>query len=74
MTAIPANYSVSTVVVLSAGVNGAMDAWGDVMLGQWGKGRYDYKRDYAVQNLGYSTDNGCVYWCHDGCLCRCHGV
>jgi hypothetical protein len=60
-TAVPKGYSISTVVVLSSGVNKAMDALGDLLLQQSGKERYAYRRDLAMQYLGYSTDNGYTY-------------
>ena len=51
-------YVLATVLVLSpnGGVNAAMDAWGDVLLAASGKARYAYKRDFANQFLGYSTE------------------
>ena len=62
VTSVPAGYSVSTVLVLTAGINQAMDDWGDVLLNKYGKERYAYKRDFANQVLGYSTDNGAFYY------------
>ena len=59
---VPAGFSISTVVALGAGVNGAMDAWGDTLLAASGKERYAYRRDPANQQLGYSTDNGAYYY------------
>ena len=58
--AVPAGFETETVLLLhpDGGVNAAMDAWGDVLLARGGKQRYDYQRDPAVQQLGYSTDNG----------------
>lgn len=55
---IPPGYSIETVVQLSSGVNQAMEEWGDALLQFYGKERYAYKRDFAIQKLGYSTDNG----------------
>ena len=56
--AVPSGYVLATVLVLSpnGGVNAAMDAWGDVLLAASGKARYAYKRDFANQFLGYSTE------------------
>ena len=59
---IPANYSLSTIVALSRGVNQAMEQWGDILLSTYNKQRYAYKRDPAMQQLGYSTDNGAYYY------------
>ena len=42
----------------TGGVNQAMTDWGDVLLTKYGKERYAYRRDLAVRQLGYSTDNG----------------
>jgi hypothetical protein len=56
VTSIPANYSVSTIVALSSGVNQAMEDWGSILLKTYGKQRYAYKRDPAMQQLGYSTE------------------
>jgi hypothetical protein len=55
VTGIPAGFALETVVVLSSGINTAMDAWGDVLLARSGKQRTAYRRDFATQNLGFST-------------------
>ncbi len=47
-------------MVLGSGVNRAMEAWGDVLLMQYGKQRHAYKRDYLLNSLGYSTDSAGV--------------
>eukprot|EP00038_Savillea_parva_P003881 m.131333 g.131333 ORF g.131333 m.131333 type:complete len:864 (-) comp11310_c0_seq2:981-3572(-) len=59
---LPPGFTLETVVVLSSGINTAMDAWGDVLLARSGKVRDAYRRDYATQWLGYSTDNGAYYY------------
>ena len=53
-------YTLETVLSVSptGGVNRAMMDWGDVLLAKYGKERYAYRRDLAVRQLGYSTDNG----------------
>jgi hypothetical protein len=51
----PAGYLVETIVSLGSGVNDAMLTWGDYLLGQYGKHRFAYKRDFALNFLGYST-------------------
>ena len=55
---IPANYSIEFIVSVGTGINSAMERWGDLLLARYGKERYAYKRDLAIQTLGYSTDNG----------------
>jgi len=62
VTSIPKGFSLATVITLGTGVNAAMDAWGDVLLKQYGKERYAYQKDLAMQYLGYSTDNGAYYY------------
>eukprot|EP00052_Salpingoeca_macrocollata_P034590 m.12039 g.12039 ORF g.12039 m.12039 type:complete len:746 (-) comp6683_c0_seq1:50-2287(-) len=62
VTSIPANYVLETVLVLSSGVNQAMEEWGDLLLKVYGKDRDGYKNDYAMNYLGYSTDNGAYYY------------
>eukprot|EP00039_Didymoeca_costata_P006166 m.87998 g.87998 ORF g.87998 m.87998 type:complete len:840 (+) comp13136_c0_seq1:26-2545(+) len=59
---IPSQSRLETVLVVSSGINKAMTDWGDVLLAQYGKSRNAYKRDFAMQNLGYSTDNGAYYY------------
>ena len=39
-----------------------MEEWGDVLLQKYAKQRYAYRRDLAMQKLGYSTDNGAYYY------------
>jgi hypothetical protein len=64
VTEIPAGFVIETVVSASqGGVNEAMLAWGDLLLNEYGKERYAYRRDYVLQHLGYSTDNGAFYCC-----------
>ena len=55
-----AGYTLETVLSVSpaGGVNRAMEEWGDVLLAAYGKERYAYRRDLAVRQLGFSTDNG----------------
>lgn len=43
-------------------MNSAMDAWGSILLKQYGKERYAYQKDLAMRYLGYSTDNGAYYY------------
>ena len=52
-------------VILSfatGGPNGAMDAWGDALLGRYGKTREFKEADITTTHLGYSTDNGAFYY------------
>jgi hypothetical protein len=64
VTAIPAGYALSTIVSFSAGsVNAALTRWGDVLLAEYGKSRdAAWQKDFALQYLGYSTDNGAFYY------------
>mmetsp|Transcript_14835 Transcript_14835/g.43962 ORF Transcript_14835/g.43962 Transcript_14835/m.43962 type:complete len:865 (-) Transcript_14835:64-2658(-) len=59
---LPKAFAYETVVILSEGINTAMDAWGDALLAKSGKVRDAYRRDFATQYLGYSTDNGAYYY------------
>jgi hypothetical protein len=64
ITFIPAGYEISTIVSFAeGGVNNAMIAWGDILLQQYEKYRNAaWEKDYALQYLGYSTDNGAYYY------------
>lgn len=62
VTSVPEGYSISTILSVGTGINSAMDSWGDVLLKEYKKDRYAYKRDLAMQYLGYSTDNGAFYY------------
>ena len=66
---IPAGYILETILSVSpeGGVNVPMETWGSLLLAKYGKERYAYRRDLAVQRLGFSTDNGAFY-------CECTGV
>jgi len=66
VTSIPPGYSVETILSVSAagGVNLPMEEWGDLLLHKYNKERYAYRRDLAVQRLGFSTDNGAYYYYH----------
>jgi hypothetical protein len=61
---IQAGYTVSFIVsaTQTAGVNQAFEAWGDKLLGTYGKSRALTYRDYSLNYLGYSTDNGAFYY------------
>lgn len=61
-SSIPAGYSIETVATLSpnGGVNGAMEHWGDVLLGRYGNSRSRRERDFTLSHLGYSTDVRCA--------------
>ncbi len=60
VTDVPAGFTVETVLVAGAGINGAMVQWGDALLHRYGKLRYAYKRDYILTHLGYSTVRHCA--------------
>ena len=53
ITAVPVGYVAETIVSGGAGINAAMLAWGDALLGHSGKDRHAYKRDYTLRYLGY---------------------
>lgn len=57
VTSVPAGYKIANVITLSprGGVNNAMQAWGDVLLGAYGKTRDMQEQDYTLNWLGYST-------------------
>ena len=65
ITEYPVGYSVSFVLALApagATVNAAFEAWGDTLLARTGKDRAVTYRDYALNYLAYSTDNGAYYY------------
>jgi len=64
VTSIPPGYEISTIVSFAeGGVNSAMMAWGDAMLSRSQKSRdAAWEKDFALQYLGYSTDNGAYYY------------
>ena len=63
MQSIPAGYSVETIAMFSdEGVTEGVMAWGDALLGRYGKRREAYLDEFLVQYLGYSTDGGGYYY------------
>lgn len=65
VTEFPAGYSLSFILSVQLGggsVNQAFEAWGDKLLGRYNKDRAVTYRDYALNYLGYSTDNGAFYY------------
>ncbi len=63
VTEIPTGYTLETILSVTpeGGVNAPMENWGSLLLAKYGKERYAYRRDLAVQQLGFSTDNGAFY-------------
>ena len=61
--ALPAGYSMETIVYVGSGVNALFDGWGKTMRQYYGKDMAFKARDMTLQFLGYSTDNGVC----DGC-------
>ena len=61
-TSIPADYSVSFVVVEGDGIAKTMEKWGDILLKKSGK-RYRASpyHDDIVSHIGWWTDNGAYY-------------
>jgi hypothetical protein len=45
VTAVPADYHMETVIVVSSGVNQAMEDWGDILLRRYGKDRHGASRE-----------------------------
>jgi hypothetical protein len=48
---------------------GLLDVFGSIYVAlvprsRYGKERYAYRRDLAIQKLGFSTDNGAYYYYH----------
>ena len=64
ITEFPAGYSLSFVLAVSrnGGVNMAFEEWGTKLLRKYGKSRENSWRDYSLNYLGYSTDNGAFYY------------
>ena len=69
ITEVPAGYTLSYIVSAanngdgaSAGVNEAFEAWGDKLLKTYGKSRDVTYKDFSLNYLGYSTDNGAFYY------------
>jgi hypothetical protein len=64
ITEYPPGYSLSYVLTMGprGGVNRAMENWGDRLLSRYGKTRENTYQDYALNYLGYSTDNGAYYY------------
>lgn len=68
---LPKGYVYETVLYLGTqGVNMAMEGWGDLLLGRYGKTRDYQATDFTLRNLGYNTDHG-SYYCTSGCSCCC---
>ena len=59
---VPANYSISSVMVALHGINAAWDAWGQALLDQGGKTAPTNESNVGLRYLGYWTDNGCAYY------------
>eukprot|EP01084_Bolivina_argentea_P143819 252495_1 len=67
ITTVPIKYSVSFILTLTrngGGINKGMQEWGNRQLQYYGvreKGN-SHNRDFTLQYLGYSTDNGAYYY------------
>ncbi|EDQ89592.1 uncharacterized protein MONBRDRAFT_36925, partial [Monosiga brevicollis MX1] len=59
---IPEGFALETIVKVGSGINQATMAWGDDLLAYYGRDRYQYRSDYTLSMLGYSTDNGAYYY------------
>lgn len=64
VTSVQPGYSLSFIVAKSTngGVNEAFEEWGDKLLATYEKSREMTYRDYSLNYLGYSTDNGAFYY------------
>lgn len=81
VTAIPANFTLSTLILIGAGITNTVHAWGALLLDEYNTQRFP---DSSAQQLTYWTDNGvCVYvhvWVCVDCrfvspaasVCVCH--
>ena len=64
---VPSGYSAEVAIVVGRGVTDAMFSWGDVLLSSYGKAREAaWQKDFTLQKLGYSTDNGAYYYYNTG--------
>ncbi|ETN98481.1 hypothetical protein RFI_39015, partial [Reticulomyxa filosa] len=63
---VPEDFSISFVVsVFNGGINRAMRQWGSFMLQYYNRDlENSWDRDFTLQYLGYSTDNGAFYYYH----------
>jgi len=63
VSSLPAGFTIQTIVSFSSnGINNAMMEWGDVLLNKYGKDRNGVEKDFTLNYLGYSTDNGAYYY------------
>ena len=63
MQAVPAGWSMDTILYVDgAGVNAAIEHWGDAMLRVYGKDRGVMEAELTTSHLGYATDNGAFYY------------
>ncbi len=62
--AVPANYRISSLMVITHGINPAWVIWGHALTHFTGKTRPSNEADWALRYLGYWTSNGCGYFCH----------
>jgi hypothetical protein len=57
-----AGFTQSSVLVLTQGINHALDLWGQALTNWEGKIRRPNDADILLKYLGYWTDNGAAYW------------
>jgi hypothetical protein len=62
--AVPSGYRISSLLVITHGINAAWDLWGHTLTNVTGKIRPSNEADWALRYLGYWTSNGCGYFCH----------
>ena len=64
IAAVPRGYRISSLMVITHGINPAWNIWGQALTDLTGKIRPSNEADWALRYLGYWTDNGCGYFLH----------
>jgi hypothetical protein len=62
VASLPAEFTVSTLLVLGAGINSTWNAWGATLVDLMGVRRPGNDADVGLRYLGYWTDNGAAYY------------
>jgi hypothetical protein len=62
VTAVPAGFSYTSLMVLESGINAAWEEWGQALLSLIGAKRPANDADVGLRYLGYWTDNGATYY------------
>ncbi|MGC9260589.1 MAG: hypothetical protein ACP5I8_11020 [Phycisphaerae bacterium] len=64
IAAVPMGFRISSLMVITHGINLAWDMWGHALTDLTGKIRPSNEADWALRYLGYWTSNGCGYFLH----------